>query len=78
MTPQQHVVKLMTNTFQQHLHYTTTRSFLCGMGLAYAIANENYAHIPIIFLTPSIYAGYHAYKNLNTFKVIVRPAELDN
>ncbi len=73
MTPQQHVVKLMTNTFQQHVHYTTTRSFLCGIGLAYAIANENYTHIPIVILAPSIYAGYHAYKNLNIFKEIVRP-----
>lgn len=75
MTPQQHVVKLMTNTFQQHLHYTTARNFLCGMGLAYAIANEHYAHIPIVIFTPSIYAGYHAYKNMNTFKEFVRPAD---
>ncbi len=65
----------MTNTFQQHLHYTTARSFLCGMGLAYAIANEHYGHIPIVFLTPSVYAGYHAYKNLNTSKIIARPAD---
>ncbi len=75
MTPQQHVVKLITNTIQGHVHYTSTRNFLCGMGLAYAIANEHYTHIPIVLLTPSIYAGYHAYKNLNTLKVIVRPAD---
>ncbi len=75
MTPQQHIVKYISNTMQQHVHYTSTRNFLCGMGLAYAVANENYAHIPIVMFVPSIYAGYHAYKNLNTFKEIVRPSK---
>jgi hypothetical protein len=41
----------------------TPRNVLLGIGLAHAIQNELYIHIPIIFLTPSVYAGYNAYNN---------------
>ena len=41
----------------------TPRNVLLGIGLAHAIQNEYYTHIPLIFLTPSVYAGYNAYNN---------------
>jgi hypothetical protein len=41
----------------------TPRNFLLGAGLSYAIQNELYTHIPFIFLTPSIYAGYQSHNN---------------
>lgn len=44
-------------------HYTAFRSLLLGAGLCYAIGEERYHHIPVTFLLPSIYAGYHLYKN---------------
>jgi hypothetical protein len=41
----------------------TLRNLLLGAGLHYAIEREEYTHIPLIFLFPSIYAGYHAHRN---------------
>ena len=29
------------------------------------IENKYYYHVPIIFIIPSIYAGYHTFKNRN-------------
>jgi hypothetical protein len=44
-------------------HFTMTRSLLAGAALAWAIKKENYIHIPLIFLAPSMYTGYHVYQN---------------
>ena len=43
--------------------FGTARSVLLGIGLSHAIEHENYEHIPLILIFPSIYAGYHAYRN---------------
>ena len=53
----------VTNTIITHCVVGTTRNILLGAGLCFAIQNEYYLHIPIILLTPSVYAGYHLYKN---------------
>ena len=53
----------MNNTIINHYIYGTTRNVLLGAGLSYAWSKENYIHIPLIFLAPSIYAGYHLYEN---------------
>jgi hypothetical protein len=41
----------------------STRNILLGAGLSYAIEKKFYIHIPIIFIMPSVYAGYHMFKN---------------
>jgi hypothetical protein len=46
--------------------YTTLRSVLCGAGLAYALNEEEYLHLPVIIVFPSVYAGYQCYKNRET------------
>ena len=43
----------------------TTRNVLLGGGLAYAMQNEFYLHVPVIVVFPSIYAGYQMYSNKN-------------
>lgn len=53
--------------------YTTTyvigtwRNVLLGAGLSYALEREEHTHIPLIIIFPSIYAGYHAYRNKDAF-----------
>jgi len=47
----------------RHYVHGAPRNVMAGMGLCYAIQNENYLHIPIIAIFPSAYAGYHVYKN---------------
>lgn len=42
-----------------------SRSLLVGGGLCYAIETKKYLGIPISFLFPGIYAGYHTYKHRN-------------
>ncbi len=79
MTIPQTIIKYIRSTTQRHVLFTTTRSFLCGAGLAYAISNEKYIHIPLTVIVPSAYAGYQAYKNRNEiaawFKTNVRPTQ---
>lgn len=41
----------------------TSRNFFLGSGLCYAIQNEKYWDIPLLFLFPAIYAGYNTFKN---------------
>ena len=38
-------------------------TLLLGAGLCYTIQSNQYAHIPLVIVCPSIYAGYHCYKN---------------
>jgi len=40
-----------------------SRNLLSGAGLAYALENETPMEAPLALLFPSIYAGYHLYKN---------------
>lgn len=44
----------------------TWRNVLLGGALSYAIEREDYTHIPLILLVPSVYTGYHAYRNKDT------------
>jgi hypothetical protein len=48
--------------FTHHL-IDTTRSVLLGVGLAYAIEEKLYSHLPLTFLFPATYAGYQIYSN---------------
>lgn len=56
-------------SLQQPLNHTitylagTSRNILLGMGLSHALEREEYTHIPLILIVPSIYAGYHAHRN---------------
>jgi hypothetical protein len=46
-------------------------SLLMGAGFCYSIENKKYAHIPIIFLFPATYAGYHMYQTGIIYKPYV-------
>ena len=41
----------------------TFHNLLLGAGICYTIQSEKYIHIPLVILSPSIYAGYNCYKN---------------
>ena len=41
---------------------------LLGGGLSYILEEKKYAHIPIVVFFPSIYCGYHIYKNREEVK----------
>lgn len=43
--------------------YGTVRNILAGAGLCYAVQNKRYTEIPFTLVVPSVYAGYHVYKN---------------
>lgn len=47
----------------QHYMHGVTRNLLTGASLCYAIKNETYLQVPLTILFPSIYSGYHLYKN---------------
>jgi hypothetical protein len=67
MSPQEIIVK-----FANIQRFTTGRNVLCGAGLAYAMANGKYTHLPLIVFIPSIYAGYQMYNHRNTIRDWVR------
>ena len=52
-------------TIVHNFVYGTTRNVLAGASLCYAIENEKYIQIPLTICFPSIYAGYHLFKNKN-------------
>jgi len=65
--------------FITNYHLGSIRNVLLGAGLCYAVQNEKYTHLPIIFLVPSIYAGYNLFENkddvvnfVKTFKTEVK------
>ena len=67
-------IKYITN-----YHLGSIRNVFLGASLCYAVQNEKYTHLPIIFLVPSIYAGYNLFENkedvikfLKTFKTEVK------
>lgn len=52
--------------------FTSFRNILLGAGLAFCIQQENYYHIPLVVMFPSVYAGYHTFKNRDTLKTSLR------
>jgi len=57
-----------TTRYVTNYMFGPTRNILFGMSLSYAYEKEKYLHFPIILLFPSIYAGYHIYKNKESIK----------
>ena len=55
----------------QHFVHGTTRNILAGAGLSYAIQTEKYHHVPLTIIFPSIYCGYHLFKNKETILDLV-------
>jgi hypothetical protein len=54
------------------IYGTLTRGLFFGAGLAFSIETENYSHIPLVFVSPIAYGGYHIYKNrkdINFYKL---------
>jgi hypothetical protein len=48
-------IRLITNS--------SINGLLIGAGICYTIQSEKYIHIPLVILFPSVYSGYHSYKN---------------
>jgi len=44
------------------------RNLFLGAGICYAIERKEYEHIPLIYLFPSIYSGYHLFKRREEVK----------
>ncbi len=63
MTIPQTIIKTIVPATQRHVLFTPMRNVLCGLGLAYAISNEKYIHIPLTVIVPSAYVGYQGYMN---------------
>jgi len=58
----------LTQTLSQTVRtFGTVHYFVHGMlggaGMAYAAQREKYFQVPLAFLFPYFYAGYHLYKN---------------
>jgi len=54
--------RLNTETIRL-ITYSSIRNLLVGAGICYTIQSEKYIHIPFVILFPSVYTGYHCYKN---------------
>ena len=52
---------MSAQTILTHYMIGPTRNLILGAGLGYAVQTENFWHVPIIIITPSVYAGYHLY-----------------
>jgi hypothetical protein len=44
-------------------HHTYISNLVMGAGFAYAISNEKPLHLPVVYIFPSIYAGYQLFRN---------------
>ena len=55
-----------------HHFYGSTRNILAGAGLCYAIQREKYVEVPLTIIFPSIYAGYHLFKNKDDLVNFIR------
>jgi hypothetical protein len=50
----------------------TLRNILAGISISYAVEDNRYMDIPVILIFPSIYSGYHLYKNREAVTVWLR------
>lgn len=63
-TVQEHFVKLSTNNRRPILS-----NLFAGVGIYHALYNEDSAAQAVLaFLVPSVYLGYHAFKNYDKIK----------
>jgi len=49
-------------------NFGVVRSVLLGAGICFAIEKENYWHIPVIWVFPSVYSGYQIFQNRDLVK----------
>ena len=61
---QHNLVQTVTQTIRTFgtVHYVTF-GLAGGAGMAYAAQREKYLQVPVAFLFPYLYGGYHLYKN---------------
>ena len=64
--------KKLSESFMRVQHFGPVRNVLLGGGMAYAIAEEQYLHLPVAMVFPSIYAGYQGYKQRERVAAYVR------
>ncbi len=62
---------VLKDTHIRLLHFTWQRNVLAGAGLAYAWEQEKYWHMPLVVLAPSVYAGYHIFKNRDKIRAFL-------
>lgn len=65
---QQAAERRLTHNVQ---HFGFVRNFTLGAGMAWAISQEKYWHLPFIFFIPSPYAGYQAFKHRDAVREFV-------
>ncbi len=59
----QEVIKFINQIPSSFRIRTWVSSFFLGAGLCYSIETKKYSHIPLICIFPTIYSGYHLFKN---------------
>jgi hypothetical protein len=62
---------MQTQIITHHL-LGTTRNLVLGAGLCYSLKKEEYSHIPVIVLFPSIYAGFQLYSQKDAVRAWIR------
>jgi hypothetical protein len=81
---QHNLVQTATQTIRTFgtVHYVAF-GLAGGAGMAYAAQREKYLQVPVAFLFPYLYGGYHLYKNkesvvqwFHTCPVVLRTASL--
>jgi hypothetical protein len=81
---QHNLVQTATQTIRTFgtVHYVAF-GLTGGAGMAYAAQREKYLQVPVAFLFPYLYGGYHLYKNkesvvqwFHTCPVVLRTASL--
>jgi hypothetical protein len=56
--------------------YSSFRNILLGAGMAFAIDQEKYSHIPVCIVFPSIYGGYQTYTNRRNILNFVKEIDI--
>jgi len=67
----QHCMQLPPQVIVNYV-FGTTRNLILGAGLCYAVKKEEYSHIPVIVLFPSIYAGFQLFLEKDNVKKWIR------
>lgn len=66
------ISKVINSTHTIKIGHVT--ALFTGAGFAYSIQKQNpYWHLPVIFIFPSIYAGYNLYKNKEAVVEFIEP-----
>ena len=68
--------KKLSDSITRVQHFGPVRNVLLGGGMAYAIAEEQYFHLPVALVFPSVYAGYQGYKQRDRVATYARSLQV--